>query len=358
MITAKFGGTAVTPNNLQFIKSIITPQHNAVVVSAVGREFPNDDKTTDLLIDYYNTGSDEAWNKISAKYKKLVERNSIDVDIDKLLYSAKSRARAFDLDYCKSLGEELSAKVVAKFLDADYVEAQDAIVFGKSKLNTKQTLINLKSVFEGGNLSVIGGFYGGWSSGRKTFSRGGSDVTGAYVAAATNAALYENWTDVYGVCAANPTVVSNVKTISTMSYDEMRALSLGGAEVLHPDAVLPVQKLSIPIRIGNFFNPQGDSTIVCNCASNNGLLSITEKKVCGKTVVTILHNYRLCHVLKVLAEFLRQNQEICTHFESSFVFDKIKTYGLAVSTGKVELTLSQSAVCALYKCFIACAQTC
>lgn len=342
----------MTPDNLHYVKSIVSPQHNAIIVSAVGREFPTDDKTTDLLIDYYNTARESSWDKICAKYRRLAERNSINVDVDELLYSAKSRARSFSLDYCKSLGEELSAKIVAKYLNANYAEAEQTMIFGKRKLNEKSTFVNLKRAFSGGELTVMGGFYGGCDNGRKTFSRGGSDVTGAYVAAAADAELYENWTDVYGVCAASPVLVPNVQTIPSMSYDEMRALSLGGAEVLHPDAVLPVQRLSIPIKIGNFFNPQGASTLVCNCASRCGLLSIAEKRVGGKTVVTVLHNYPIWRVLAIFSAFFRQNLQTVFCLGRSFTVDGITVYGIKLSVGKAELTLSGSAARKLYDCFV------
>ena len=141
MITAKFGGTAITPNNLVYLKKILTPNHKMVVVSAIGKIHPNDVKTTDLLANYYHTNNDQIWQTIANRYRKLVDVNCVDVDIDKLLHDAQNRATKFGLDYCMSLGEELSAKVVAKFLGGAYIEAQEVVVFGRRALNTRQTII-------------------------------------------------------------------------------------------------------------------------------------------------------------------------------------------------------------------------
>ena len=199
MITAKFGGTAITPKNLVYLKKILTPNHKMVVVSAIGKSHPNDIKTTDLLANYYHTHDEKTWQTIANRYKALVDANCIDVDVEQLLFDAHSRATKFGLDYCMSLGEELSAKVVAKFLGATYIEAQDVVIFGKRSLNTRLTLARLKNATRGANLAVIGGFYGGFLGTRKTFSRGGSDVTASLCALATNSTLCENWTDANGV---------------------------------------------------------------------------------------------------------------------------------------------------------------
>ena len=185
MITAKFGGTAITPRNLVYLKKILTPSHKVVVVSAIGKVHPNDTKTTDLLANYFTTHNEQLWQTICNRYRQLVKVNCINVDIDNLLCDAHSRALKFDADYCMSIGEELSAKIVAKYLDATYIEAQDVICFSKRALNVKQTISHLKNATRGANLAVIGGFYGGCAFGRKTFSRGGSDVTASFCAVAT-----------------------------------------------------------------------------------------------------------------------------------------------------------------------------
>ena len=349
MITAKFGGTAVTPRNLIFLKEIITPYHKCVVVSAVGKEYHNDTKTTDLLIEYYNKPSDLVWDKIADKYRRLVEVNAIDVDVNKLLLDARSRALHYNLQYCMSLGEELSAKVVAAYLKAQYLEAEEVVQFGESVLDQETTYRNINNRIKGADLIVTGGFYGGCKCGRQTFSRGGSDVTGSIFAAATDSSLYENWTDVSGVCVANPSKVADVATVESMSYGEMYLLSMAGAEVLHPDAVAPVEQKGIPIKIGNFFKPHGKSTLVSACPSFNKLLSIAEKTQNGKIVTTVLHSYPEWRIARLVSRFLRQNTKKLEFFNRSREVSTLKLYNLEFNDNIVRLTTDVSIINALYK---------
>lgn len=305
MITAKFGGTAITPNNLVYLKKILTPNHKMVVVSAIGKIHPNDVKTTDLLATYYHTHDDKIWQTIANRYRKLVDVNCVDVDIDKLLHDAKNRATKFGLDYCMSLGEELSAKVVAKFLGGAYIEAQDVLVFGKRALNTRQTLAKLKNATRGVNLAVIGGFYGGFCETRKTFSRGGSDVTASLCALATNSTICENWTDANGVCQGNPTEIFGVKTLTHLSYEQMYTLAQAGATVLHPDAVKPLQTKDIPLVVGNFYNKDAPKTLVSNCANTSGVLCVTQRKIDNIFVATVVHNLSIFQVFQRLSNLAK-----------------------------------------------------
>ena len=290
MITAKFGGTAITPHNLVYLKKILTPNHKVVVVSAIGKSHPNDVKTTDLLATYYHTHDQSVWRMVCARYKRLATVNCININVDKLLADAHNRALEFNFDYCISLGEELSAKLVSAYLNATYVEAQDVLLFGKKGLKTKQTISRLKSAFLGANLAVIGGFYGGWTNTRKTFSRGGSDVTASFCALATNSTLCENWTDSSGVCQGNPTEIFGVKTLTHIGYNQMFQLAQAGATVLHPDAIRPLQTKSIPLVVGNFYNPNGPKTVVSNQPNSQKLLCVTQKKQKDNFVVTVVHN--------------------------------------------------------------------
>jgi len=305
MITAKFGGTAITPNNLVYLKKILTPNHKMVVVSAIGKIHPNDVKTTDLLATYFHTHNDQIWQTIANRYRKLVDVNCVDVDIDKLLHDAQNRATKFGLDYCMSLGEELSAKVVAKFLGGVYIEAQEVVVFGRRKLNTRQTIARLKNATRGVNLAVIGGFYGGFCETRKTFSRGGSDVTASLCALATNSTLCENWTDANGVCQGNPTEIFGVKTLTHLSYEQMYTLAKAGATVLHPDAVKPLQTKGIPLVVGNFYNKDAPKTLVSNCANTSGVLCVTQRKIDNIFVATVVHNLTIFEVFQRLSNLAK-----------------------------------------------------
>lgn len=351
MITAKFGGTAVTPRNLARVKEIVTPFHKCIVVSAVGKEYQNDTKTTDLLIEYFNNPTDAIWDKIADKYRRLVDVNGIDIDVNELLVDARNRATRYSLQYCMSLGEELSAKVVARFLNAKYLEAEEVIRFEASgNLNEETTYSKVRQSVKVADLVVMGGFYGGTNGGRQTFSRGGSDVSGSIVAAATDSSLYENWTDVSGVCVANPVAVADVATVEQMSYGEMYLLSLAGAEVLHPDAVAPVERKGIPIKIGNFLKPYGKSTIVSYCPSYNKLLSIAERCQEGVVVTTVLHSYPQWRIAKLISLFLRQNTAKLEFFDNSEEVSTLKLYNLEFKDNVVRLTTDNSIIGALYKC--------
>lgn len=336
MITAKFGGTAVTAQNLHCLKSIVTPHHKCVVVSAVGREHPRDIKTTDLLARHYS-GDPLAWNKICQKYRRLVEVNGVSTDVDKLLFDAQRRSRAFDLSYCMSLGEELSARIVAKYLNAQYVEAQDVVVFNGKRLVVSATYANIKRAFLGLSCGVMGGFYGGLiskptnlqqlsqaSSARQIFPRGGGDVSGAICAAATDSTLYENWTDVYGVCLADPKRVGGVSTAQNLSYAEMRLLADSGADVLHPQAVNYVAKRAIPIKIGNYLNPQGASTLVSNCPSGLPLLLATESVSKGVYHTTVLYTLPVQKALQLLARLF---DSVCSRFSDVGKFFAVRRNG-------------------------------
>lgn len=350
MITAKFGGTAITPSNLHFVKQCVTPNHNCVVVSAVGKEHPNDTKATDLLKQYYLTRDERFFCAFADKYRRLVAVNGVDVDVDKLLFDAHSRALSYGLDYCMSLGEEISAKVTAKYLNARYIEAEQVVRFGKRKLLYNTTLSNIASAFKGVELAVMGGFYGGCNLSRKVFSRGGSDITGSLCALAMDCSLYENWTDSYGVCLCNPVKVFDVSTVYNLSYDEMFSLARAGAEVLHSSAVKPCQSKGIPIKIGNFYNPFGASTIVSNCPSRKAILSIAERQdSCQNTVTTVLHNLDKSRIASLFADFLQSNLIDEQFFDRVYTVEKTAVFSFACQGNVATIVTDKTIICPLYK---------
>ncbi|MCM1289055.1 MAG: hypothetical protein NC132_00100 [Corallococcus sp.] len=391
MITAKFGGTAVTAQNLHCIKSIITSHHKCVVVSAVGREHAADVKTTDLLQRHFY-GDAHAWPEVCRKYRRLAEVNGVQLDVDKLLFDAERRSRAYDLAYCMSLGEELSARIVAKFLNAQYLEAQELLVFRGKRLARSATFANISSAFTGLSCGVVGGFYGGLTQDlyritkpryaqtggvcrtvvdkvcgtspyskdfpRQVFSRGGGDVTGAVCAAATNSTLYENWTDVYGVCLADPKRVGGVSTAQNLSYAEMRLLAQCGAEVLHPQAVGYVAKRAIPIKIGNYLNPQGASTLVSNCPSGLPLLLATESLANGVYSTTVLHGLSAQKAVRILANSfgsLSPCSACDSHFSVGGVCDSpsLLIHSCRVTQNRVDILSSRSVLKEIYAAFSA-----
>lgn len=287
MITSKFGGTSVTPQNFQQLKKLFAP-NGCIVVSAIGKEFAGDQKVTDLLFRHFR-GDESAWSKISDKFVRLVTVNGVQVDIEKLLFQAKRRS-SISLPHCLSLGEELTAKVASHYLDVPYLEADELFRFEKDKLNVKRTLANLKGAFCGLESAVVGGFYGGCENGRQIFSRGGGDVSGALCAVATESVIYQNYTDVNGVCNADPNVVLGTQTIPHLSYDQMFLLAKCGASVLHPDAVKIAKKYALPIQVANCCNPHAPSTVISNCPSMKKFLAVTENFADGKFSATVLHS--------------------------------------------------------------------
>ncbi len=287
MVTMKFGGTSVAPGNFQCLKQLCA-ENRCVVVSAIGKEFDADEKVTDLLCRHFH-GDETAWRKIEDKFLRLVSENGVAVDVEKLLHIAKSQS-LISQAHCLSLGEELTARIAAAYLRVPYLEAEKLVRFKNGRLCLKDSFHNLKSAFRGLKSGVIGGFYGGCENGRCVFSRGGGDVSGALCAVATESVIYENVTDVNGVCNADPKIVSDAKTIPNLSYAQMFMLAKSGAVVLHPDAVKMARNAGIPIRVSNCRNRFVASTIVSNCPSAKKFLAVTERRRGSDFVATVLHS--------------------------------------------------------------------
>lgn len=287
--------------NFGCLARLVTSAHGCVTVSAIGKEYPADVKTTDLLAAHFH-GDTSAWDKIAEKYRRVVRVNGVNIDVDALLRDALQRSKKHNLAYCMSLGEELSAKIAAAYLNCTYIEAADCVKFDfRGRLLWRQTKAAIASAFCGVSLGVIGGFYGGIvgdcsadfarTDRRAVFSRGGSDVTGAICAAALRSTLYENRTDVSGVCTANPKRVFGASVIHGISYREMYRLAKSGAEVLHPDAVRFCMRAGIPICVCGFLNECAPSTLISNCPSGAEVLAVSEKIASnGSVTTTVLHN--------------------------------------------------------------------
>ncbi len=308
MITAKFGGTAVTPRNLYRIKEILTDNHICAVVSAVGKENACDVKVTDLLRQAYFSLPDlSAFKKVEEKYRRLVLSGSIPVDVDRLLFDARKRLEnCSNVQYAMSLGEELSAKTVAAYLGWDYIEAADTVMFSSSGLRYRDTLAKLRSAFKGVRHAVLAGFYGGYKQSRQTFSRGGSDITGALAANATDSELYENWTDVNGFFVADPHRVPGARTVRCMSYGDMRLLAQAGASVLHPDALYPAEEKGIAVNIRNFYNSADSGTLISHNAAQEKILGITEKFTDGLYITTAVFTVPEETAARCAADFIAE----------------------------------------------------
>ena len=270
---AKFGGSSVSDAiQLGKVRNIVEadPDRKYVVVSAPGKRFNEDNKVTDLLylckahIDH-NVPYDQVFQVICDRYKAIEFNLGVDVDLarhfDEINENLKNGASE---DYIASRGEYLNAILTAAYLGYDFVDTAGLVKFDeKGRFQNGKTNEALQEELLKHERAVLPGFYGTYPDGRiKTFSRGGSDITGSLVARAVKADVYENWTDVSGFLMADPRIVKSAKPISTISYKELRELSYMGASVLHEDAVYPVRAADIPINIRNTNEPDDPGTII------------------------------------------------------------------------------------------------
>ena len=267
IVVAKFGGTSVaSAAQLRKISSIIrsNPERRFIVVSAPGKRFPEDIKVTDLLLNCYEKASAgesfaEELNQVKLRFREIIEGLQMVFPLnDEIRILEQSLMTDPQRDYTASRGEYLTAKIMAQYLGFTFVDPSWCVCFDENgQLNDAMTRRTMRASLLPLNRAVIAGFYGADMNGKiHTFERGGSDITGSLAACAINADLYENWTDVSGLYAANPAIVENPETVSYMSYRELRTLSYMGASVLHSDAVLSASELEIPINIRNTDKPE------------------------------------------------------------------------------------------------------
>ncbi|WP_077075399.1 aspartate kinase [Aedoeadaptatus urinae] len=262
-IVCKFGGSSLA-NSEQFhkVKDIIESDDNRryIIPSAPGKAKNGDQKVTDLLILLYNMAvhklsSAEVMNMIESRYREILNGIGIEFDLktelDEILsYIASGKVSK---SYVLSRGEYLNGKILSAYLGYDFVDAKDVICFDENGTWDEESSYKaLAKMQEEHERAVIPGFYGSTPSGKiVTFSRGGSDLSGAIVARGVNAELYENWTDVSGLLAVDPSVIPHPKKIKNISYQELRELSYSGAKVMHDEAMFPVIEKNIPVVIRN-----------------------------------------------------------------------------------------------------------
>lgn len=295
----KFGGTSMAnAEALNKVKNIILNDDSRryIVVSAPGKRNKNDIKITDTLYKCYDEliafGKMESFALIRERFIDMVSELKLNLDINELLdQTEKEINQVRTKDFTASRGEYLSAKVIAEYLGFTFVDAFDMVRFESSgKLNEEYTNDKVKTKLEKIDKAVIPGFYGKDYQGNvKTFSRGGSDITGAIIARGVCADVYENWTDVDGFLICDPRIVPESKPIKTITYKELRELSYMGASVLHSEAIFPVMKGKIPINIKNTFNPESVGTMIVpnenHSNSDNIITGIAGKK--NFTVIVI-----------------------------------------------------------------------
>lgn len=273
LTVCKFGGTSLADgNNIERVADIVKSDASRkfVVVSAPGKRFSDDIKITDLLYSCYKESIEKGdcsktFAMIKKRFLTIVEELGLQIDIEGILSDTeKEIEQRKSVDFTASRGEYLNARIVAALLGYTFVDAKDIIYFDKNgRFDEKKSYPLIEQALQKAKYAVIPGFYGTDANGDiKTFSRGGSDISGSIIAAAANADLYENWTDVSGFLACDPRIVQNPVRIDRISYKELRELSYMGANVLHSEAIFPVRKLDIPIQIKNTFRPEDEGTLI------------------------------------------------------------------------------------------------
>ena len=269
----KFGGSSLADaEHFRAVADIIKsdPERRYIVASAPGKRNSKDTKITDMLYHCYELAADEkditdVFEAIKERYTGIIKELGIDLDLsevyDKILRSFLHNSGR---DYVASRGEYLNAMILAKYLDFHFIDAKKCIFFNDDgNFNPERTNEVLRDYLSKYDYAVIPGFYGSMPNGTiKTFSRGGSDITGSIVARAASASIYENWTDVSGFLMADPKCIENPKVINSITYKELRELSYMGATVLHEDAIFPVRYSKIPINIRNTNKPEDRGTFI------------------------------------------------------------------------------------------------
>lgn len=270
----KFGGSSLADaKQFQKVYRIVNEdkQRRYVVPSAPGKRFKEDTKVTDLLYQAYHAQSDNEFkvllSEIKQRYQDIIDGLQLDFSLDEEFEILEQNfEKRLGEDYAMSRGEYLNGLLLAHYLGFAFIDAKDVIFideFGKyDEIKTDAILSKRLSEVE---YAVIPGFYGALDTDDnqiKTFSRGGSDITGAIVAKNAQVDLYENWTDVSGFLVADPRIVKQPAVIETITYKELRELSYMGASVLHEDSVFPVRKAGIPINIKNTNSPQDLGTLI------------------------------------------------------------------------------------------------
>ncbi len=281
----KFGGTSLATAE-QFIKvaEIIKAEKERryVVASAPGKRFSDDIKVTDLLISCAEALPDidkaeKIFASIEERYNDIIRDLKLDFSLEDDFAQIKENFKNENVfDYIVSRGEYLNSKILAKYLGYKFIDAADCIFFAENgKVNFEKTYKAIAKMAHSAEYAVFPGFYGvNYKGFVKTFSRGGSDITGSIIAAGIGADIYENWTDVSGFLMVDPRIVENPKPIAEITYRELRELSYMGATVLHEDAVFPVHRAGIPINIRNTNKPSDVGTMIVKKATKSADNSI------------------------------------------------------------------------------------
>lgn len=314
----KFGGSSLA-DAAQFKKvgKIIRDDESRryVVPSAPGKRYADDVKVTDMLYQCYGAAVrekkfTELLQEIEARFQEIIEELEIDLSLkDEFEIIRENFAKKIGREYAASRGEYLNGIVMAHYLGYEFIDAAEVIFFDEDgNLLAEKTNETLKNRFSNIENAVIPGFYGAAPDGTiKTFSRGGSDVTGSLVAKAIQADMYENWTDVSGFLIADPRIIKNPKGIEAITYKELRELAYMGASVLHEEAIFPVRKEGIPINIRNTNRPEDKGTLIVEGTCRRPKYTITgiagKRGFASVTIEKAMMNAEIGFCRKVLEVF-------------------------------------------------------
>ena len=314
----KFGGSSLAnAEQFQKVGEIIKSDTSRRYVgpSAPGKRFDGDTKVTDMLYSCYETAAagEDFSNQLKAikeRYYEIVRGLNLNLSLEEEFKTIQEDFKNLSgAEYAASRGEFLNGKIMAAYLGYEFVDAASVIRFrkdGSFDMETTDKLLTKR--LEKSECAVIPGFYGACADGTvKTFSRGGSDVTGSLVAKAIQADLYENWTDVSGFLVTDPRIVKNPAVIETITYRELRELSYMGATVLHEEAIFPVRKEGIPINIRNTNSPEDKGTFIVESTCRKPKYTITgiagKKGFCSINIEKSMMNSEIGFGRKILQVF-------------------------------------------------------
>lgn len=295
-VVCKFGGSSVANATMvRKVEDIVKadPRRRFVVVSAPGKRHGGDRKITDLLFLCHQLSANDVdfaapFEVIDERFRTMAEQLGVEGVADDALEELRTGIiNGHSVDWIASRGEHINARIVAAALGATFVETADLLGIDHLGLPTPDSYERLAAALAGDGLFVIPGYYGRGPDGEvKVFSRGGSDITGAVVAKAVGADVYENWTDVSGLMMADPRIVHDARPMREVTYAELRELAYMGASVLHDEAVFPVREAGIPIHIKNTNSPEDPGTRIVSSrdSSRNPVVGIA-----GKDTFTVIH---------------------------------------------------------------------
>jgi aspartate kinase len=314
----KFGGSSLaSAEQFRKVGEIIHSDNGRryVVPSAPGKRYPQDTKVTDMLYDCYQAADDEKAlttkiAAIAARYQEIIDGLMLELSLEEEFKKIKTDFAAhLGSEYAASRGEYLNGIIMAAYLGYEFIDAAEVIRFDEDGVfDAERTNEILGARLEQIERAVIPGFYGATEDGViRTFSRGGSDITGSIVARAVHAELYENWTDVSGFLLTDPRIVENPVPIETITYRELRELSYMGATVLHADAIFPVRQEGIPINIKNTNRPHDPGTLIVESTCRQPKYTITgiagKKGFCAINIEKDMMNSEIGFGRKVLQVF-------------------------------------------------------